>query len=940
MTEALGRANVSRSIRSKEEYLQLSPAKSGPESQSNIQTFLCAYVALAGRMIEIDCQTLKQTAAEPNAMPDLVATIFIQQLQWVGLTPDDSSLFRSLQTFDDVEPARIITWTIKSFSLAPFNGLKHLAQYVELLLDRFHNEQRISPLVDSAMRVVQAICGLLLTLPKVHPRGWEKTLEAMAPVALELLEFYKVLDAKLDTMVGKQAIILPQDIAKTFLQELGQVLRGVVAISAEIRAALLPSDFVSNTDLSKDQQSDLIVFAWFYQRYDKWIRHGRMELRVQGVEMIQNVLLSVYDKYVKNRRPGLPHEIAQYFASRLTRDELVAYLVSIESHPQLIWQSGNIVGYLIVLDRFTCTDSDTIWNSIASTQDVHKTDAILNMMQSTLPIAEYAVLLQFCESLGSMPIRAFDAKMLGFCTDLLDNLRRKFQPDSAHPRLDLAPYHLCVKLLRHAIVEPTLSQTRRREICSLAHSEMQALMSLGFTREDSKKIFRECVDDISSMSPAATGAIAAMNALIQRDPDYCMVELLSSFNIVLLAIKEFSTFLASHVGTTTPDLYDDSLAHRLTLLEHIVLQIPHAVDEEAASELWSNLMGPALPSEQARDLVWHRLAKILSCCMAENPFMDRCIRQYVPRSDPRYLTSGIITFTQQVLYYHDRICNIPDAISNSAHPTAAKELLWHITLSVPGQDLANEAIKMLVTLYSGYDATQQGAVADLQSTHLALVERCILQLVRSTVALGKLNDGTSSGEEESMVIIASEKEIQTQKYHFQRSLNVLKEVTKRSRSQAVLSPSPELMSEELRPIHGKRIRIHYQAFSGGVDKRQRSLEIGDLETFEALIVRLALLTGFSKFSAIAGGQRLDTEQSKNQTLREMKLDQKGQLLLRKAADAEPRNGLQMGAGLRPLEFEIMKHFDQLYNLLGMEEELGKEVGIILSHRVCQAYQWL
>ena len=879
-------------------------------------------------MISTDCQTLKHTAAESSAMSDLVSITFVQQLQWVGLGPDDTSLFRSLQVFDDVEPTRIIATTIKSFSLAPVNGLGHLAQYVELLLDRFHNEQRLPPLIDSAMRVVQAICGLLSALLKLHPGELETDLEVVTPVTYELLEFYKVLDAKIDTMVGKQAIILPQDVARNFLQELGQILRGIMVISEDIRVASLPNDFVSYTDLLKDEQSDLIEFAWFYQRYDKWIRQGRMELRVQGVEMIQSVLLSVYGKYVKNRRSGLPHEIAQYFASRLIRDELVAYLVSIESHPQLICQSGNIIGYLIVMNRFTHAESDTIWNSLASTQDVHKIDAILDMMQLTLSIAEYPVLLQFCRSLDKMPIRAFDAKMLRFFTDLLIYLRRKFQPDHAHPRLDLMPYHLCVKLLRHAMAEPTLSQTRRREICSVAHSEMQALMSLGLTREDSDMIFRDCVDEVASKSPAATGAIAAMNALIQRDPDYCMKELLSSFNIVPLAIDEFSFFLGSHVNATTPDLYDDALIHRLTLFEHIILQIPHAVNEEAASNLWNNLMSPTLPSEQARNLVWHHMAKILSCCMVENPFMDRCIEQYVPSSDPVYLTSGVVPFTQQVFYYHDRAHNTPDAKLGDAHRTAAKELLWHVVLSVPGRGLANEAIGMLVTLYSGCDATQQGAAADSQSTHLALAERCILQLVNATDALMKLNDGTSSGEEESMVIIASEKEIQIQKYRFLRSLDVLKEVTKRSRSQAIISPSPELMSEELRPIHGKKIRIHYQAFSGGVDKRQRSLEIGDLETFEALTIRLGLLTGFSKFMAIAGGQRLDTERSKNLTLREMKLDQKGQLLLRKVPDVEPLSGVQTSPGLRPLEFEIIRHFDQLYHLLGMEEELGKEVGIV------------
>ena len=128
-------------------------------------------------------------------------------------------------------------------------------------------------------------------------------------------------------------------------------------------------------------------------------------------------------------------------------------------------------------------------------------------------------------------------------------------------------------------------------------------MSHGSTREDSKKIFWESIDEISSKSLTATGAIATMNALIQRDPDYCITELPSSFNIVPPAVNKFSFFLGRYANAMTPDLYDDALGHRLTLLEHTILQIPEAVNDEAASELWNNLMSPNLPSEQARVLV-------------------------------------------------------------------------------------------------------------------------------------------------------------------------------------------------------------------------------------------------------------------------------------------------------------------------------------------------
>ena len=914
--------NAFPSIRTKEDYLRLLPEESSPRSKSDVQIFLCAYVALAGRMLEVDCQTLRQTAGEPSGTPDLVSTVYVQQLQWVGYAPGDSPLFRSLQAFDTSEPFRTIATTVDSFCTSPVRGLEHTARFVELLFDGFHMEQGLLPSVLNAMRVVQAVCIFLSTLLNLQ----HENSEVCSPVTREVVKFYNVLDTKLESMIGKQAVALPQDVTKLFLQELGNILHRITEISNDARRAYLPNGFVPHTSMPRDEQSDLIELAWKYQRFDKWIKQGRMELRVQGVDLMQNLLLCVFNKYIQNRRHDPPHEIAQYFASRILRDKMVDYLVGVESHPQLISQSGNIVGFLIVTNRFTHAESDTIWRSVASTQDTHTVDAILEMMQGIFNIAGYAVLLQFCESLSKMPLRAFDGKMLTYSTNLLEHLRNKFRPDHCRPRLDLVPYHLCVKLLRHATMEPTLSPGRRREIYHLAHSEMQALMSLGLSDEDSDTILRECICELSSKSSLATGAIAAINALIQKDPRNRMKELFSSFDIVPLAMSEFSYFLENHVvDTAALELYEDALIHRLTLLEHIILQIPDTLDAATTTNTWKNLMSPSLPSEQARDLVWYRLGKMLSCCMVENTFMSRCIRDYMPSIDPICLTPGVIPFVQQVLCYHARIHGHLDGETIDAYQTASKELLWHIALTVHKQSLANEAIKLLVTLYSESGSDMQGASTNINHSHVILIERCILQLSKATGTLRQLNDGASSGEEDSMVIIAAEKEIQADRLRFLRSLNVLKELTQRIRSQALLSPSPELASEELRPLNGKKIRIHYQAFSGGTDKRQRSLEIGDLETFEALMSRLGLLTGFSKFTAIVGGQRLDADGSKNLTLREMKLDQKGQLLLRKAPNTEPVSGTQGNHGLRPLESEIFKSFNQLYNLLGIDEELGKEV---------------
>ena len=58
----------------------------------------------------------------------------------------------------------------------------------------------------------------------------------------------------------------------------------------------------------------------------------------------------------------------------------------------------------------------------------------------------------------------------------------------------------------------------------------------------------------------------------------------------------------------------------------------------------------------------------------------------------------------------------------------------------------------------------------------------------------------------------------------------------------------------------------------------------------------------------------------------MKLEQKGLLIVKKAHDTNEVPDLAPAVGFRPLELEVMKNFQELYQLLGMEEGLAKDVG--------------
>lgn len=139
-----------------------------------------------------------------------------------------------------------------------------------------------------------------------------------------------------------------------------------------------------------------------------------------------------------------------------------------------------------------------------------------------------------------------------------------------------------------------------------------------------------------------------------------------------------------------------------------------------------------------------------------------------------------------------------------------------------------------------------------------------------------------------------------------------------------------------RPIKGEPISVSWQSFNGSANSKVKSLEIGDMSTAAELVERLTQVTGFSKFTTITGGQRVDLMQNPELTVKDMKVLYPGHFLIRKAPDAQ--EALRASSGGLPLtsvDSEVLKHFDELYELLTLNDDLAREVcwtwGTVLNY---------
>lgn len=872
----------------------------------------------------MDCQSLQENAVEGPGVQDLLSPRYLLVFNFLFAGIRELPLWKTLYSMCKYDFQSTVFAVVDRFIQSPSNGLEFLTQYVDLFMDKGHSQSNMVANIYSHLKAVSNISGSLLIFQdrETSLGNFQASYRNLIPT--EAFRFFRIIDAKLQLFVTKQVSSLSLELSKVLVAELSSILKNVVLADESHASAMLPKDYETAVRTNMDDLMHLTDHAWRMSLFRKCIVHGRMEIRVQGVETMQEDLVGVFTRHIQSKN-DLEHPTVRYCSDFILSHKLVDYLVGVDSHPQLMQRSKNLVGFLVVANKYTEAESDVIWRTISSTKDSRTIDAILEMLTGILNIMSYPILLYLCQKLNELPLRYFDGKMISFSGTTLELLRKKWD---RRLKLDMPPYHFCIRLLRQATADSLLTPNKKQELYHFAVSQLHQLMKSGPSEADSNTIYEECVKDISVRSAMATGSIAALNVFLDQSPEPEMHSLAATSDICGLTIGEFEHFTASLDMNIINSQYSiDSLDVRLSLIQKIITYLPNSVTTELGQKLWSCMLGDEALGDHARDAAWAMLTRIAHDCSGRNVFLEQCLTKYLALLDPTLFTTGVLHFAERILQGEQAISTEPrmtdSAKSDTEHAMLGVELLWHLSLMVPNPEIGSKAIGMLVKVY--LDNFKSSAASDISvdKAHARLVERCIHQLISAASKLKRLNDGTS-GEDDSMIIVASAGDVNIEKLHFARSLSILKEFMQEIRYRLPDSPLSTSSYRSPNSINGEKIRIRYQSYSGSSSTSIHTIEISEHATFGELATRLIKLTGFSKFIAIAGGQKLDQAALHNVALHEMRLQQ-GLLIIKKAADAEKIRDPTTMTSSRPLESEVMKHFHELYDLLTIDASLGREV---------------
>ncbi|KAL1967875.1 hypothetical protein VTN77DRAFT_2564 [Rasamsonia byssochlamydoides] len=902
-----------------------------------LEEFFLDFARLALHLLRLDTLALAQVAEETDAqMPEMISRTYLPSLGWI-LQISNIPFFRTMERLNHIELANLVARINDQIAYSPFDALQRVSDFVSCAFSLLQRWPHLAPILVSALNVIH---NLVESGHERRNHGAEDDL-IDSPVLVRTIKnsyiLFRAVDEKYQMHISKKSPWVTADISESLLRYIGSAYQAFGGLDPSF-VLRLARDL--SVELPEDAKSDeylpIIHFSWRFSLLKRHIMEGRMELRVFGMETMQSDLVSVWRQHIQGNPDGIENSIIQYLVKFLRDNRIVEYIVGVDSHPQLISRSGNIVGFLVVTSTYIDADTDTIWKAVTESQDQRTVGEVLAMLTRTFIMhpASSNALLYLCSKLLELPLNRFDSRMIEFCEQLLLNVREKHGERSRHEPLDILhvdsiPLRLCVRLIRESTACHEFSVEHKTSLQKFASVQLSQFLSLGMSEADKLDVYERCIQDIAEMNQFASGSIQALNALLPAYDSHEIRKLTSDFDLTRLGIMEFCHFWETEQSDFTDSFSKNALLSRIQLLNRIIDKVPETITPDLSDTLWTRVFMTG-NVDQARAPLWDMLCRVTGHCGTPNPFIERCLHEYLPDLPPEKYSPEILAFAEQAVAYEIRFNPPPVPGENEIISLPGMDRIWHLILTAPPGTIESKATSFAIEVYLDHTLIRRAPPSTAEATHISLVDRCVEQIRSAAGKLKAFKDGSTSGEDESMVAGADEHEIRAEELRFSRSLLFLQQLLQGIRTRPQYSP-PQGQPPDLPERIGKGdpIEIPYQCFNGGSQSKVRTLQIGDLCTASELVDRLVRLTGFTKFSTIYGGQKINLLENPDATLRELRF-RAGLLIIRKINDGPEVSLTGRRQSLTLVDSEVLKHFDDLYDLLSLEDRFAKEIYDFLS----------
>lgn len=651
----------------------------------------------------------------------------------------------------------------------------------------------------------------------------------------------------------------------------------------------------------------LVSNAWKFKILRKYIVKGNMALRVMSIMMMDTALVEIWREF-STIDPSCRHPVIQFLADFLLRGRVIDYIVSVDSHPQLISRSGNITGFLIIAHRWSDDQADAIWKPVSSSLDPRVVAATMTMIGGIINLMTVSDRLYLCTKLYELPLDRYTVPILRFFRSLTSLLLEGSQSAQAVDYEERGncsrPWNVCIRVVR----ETAPSRTADKNMLDLQYEAFDQLRFMVPSIPSNERciIYQDCAKQIAEHTDRATGNFRIITLLVHFATIEDNMFFQDHQDLLCPVLKEIPAFVARESQTDRCHYQMQALSYRLEVLRLVIVHPTMLVPQALYHDLWDHIVGSQALSAEASDMAWTLLSQSTKT-YPQNEFCKQLVFSYLPSINPQFFTTGLFDFVASYKFPltrepvedsqgHDTILQIPGA-----------DLLWSIILSSPACTIEERAARLLASRYVLVIREPGISISEAEKAHVALAEKCIQELRAAIETPPSPFDaeGTAGGSKNSDTGATNTSQVHVERILlFQKIfLECVRQTAEYNRGRRVDSKVDAL--EEDVP-YGNAIEVKYQCA-----KERQSVWMASDHTIDDLYRRLCHATGFTKINLFARGRRLDMSKEAASKLSDVNLG--GQVIVQRAEGADLTRPLpELATGSSVFETAINKHFDELF----------------------------
>ncbi|CAG7920692.1 unnamed protein product [Penicillium olsonii] len=886
------------------------------------------YSRIVLHLVRLDGLILSRLTGEDGIDPPLSTSHrYLLNFPWVFNSPN-VPFYVVLHKRYPNETLRLIARLKDQLASSSFGGAGVLLQYASRVLALL---QKSPPLFANLPAIMTtALLFSDASFQKLRNDGQSSDDSSKIDQSLQTLyDTTRAVDRAYQTLVAKKSPVVTSEASATMVGVIFRTYNFLTAVDTEFMFQLADELKIKlPDDTSLDQTKMCATWTWKLDVLKRQIMEGRMELRVNGVETIQSDLVNLWSSHV-SQNPDNP--FVHYMVQLLHSNKILEYLMGIDSHPQLIARASNIFGFLIVTGNYDNSITDIIWKVVTDSQDDRTISEVVGMLARTLAMhtSTSGAMIYICTKLLELPLERFDMSIIEFCQQLVPRVQEK--PGDRDYRIisdeqhNTVPLKLCVRLIRES-AGADIPADKKEMLQQFGSQQLVNFMKAGLSESDKAETYEACIQDIAEMNSCTAGSIQVLNALVSCDGSRELGKLATEFDLTRLVITELRHFVEQ-----LPKIPDDissqyAFASRVELLRRIIDLAPETITPDLGNTLWKEILMSAQLPHSWHLIIW-KMAQSMTITPKSNTFVERCIHEYLPEVPPSCYSHELLLFAQQSVFYDIRLKAPPVPEEDEVIAVPGMDRIWHIILTAPPNTIENEAIRFAIDLYLDHVIIGRSPRSAIDATHISLVGRCLDQLKSAAPALKSSRNAEANGEV-AMEVKPQNGDLGTEELAFSRSLLFLRQLLHGLRSRPRYSSprsqnsSPPSFNE--RPLKGDAVNIRYQCFGGASSGKVKTLVIGELSTASELVDLLTHSSLFSNFSLIFSGRKLDLMENPDALIKDLGLGA-GLLLVRKAADAHIITSPGSSRSLTAVDKEVLKHFDELYDMLDLKDDLARQI---------------